>query len=266
LLKYSSTPLIDKYDIYQHLMTYWNETMQDDCYIISADGWKAETYRIVVKNKDKGWTCDLLPKELVTNRYFKTEKQAIADLETQKEQTAAELTELGEEHSGEDGVFADLEKVNKANVQQRLKEVKAEKKNAAQMPVAAEPQIDYEKDAPDEEEILRQYLNLSQKLTALNKQIKEAEKELDEKLYARYPALTVEEIKTLVVDDKWMHTIETAIKGEIDHISQRLTNRIKELAGRYETPLPEIDREVKELESKVKEHLENMGFNIKTTI
>ena len=214
----------------------------------------------MVKNKDKGWTCDLLPKELVINRYLKAEKQAIADLEAQKEQTAAELTELEEEHSGEDGVFADLEKVNKANVQQRLKEVKAEEKNAAQMPVAAEPLETYGTENADEEEILQQYLGLSQKLTTLNKQIKEAEKELDEKLYAMYPALTVEEIKTLVVDDKWMHTIETAIKGEIDHISQRLTNRIKELAERYETPLPAIEEEVNELEDKVRTHLEKMGF------
>ena len=53
---YAEVPLIDKYDVYQHLMDYWSETMQDDCYIIAADGWKAETYRIVQtdrKGKEK---------------------------------------------------------------------------------------------------------------------------------------------------------------------------------------------------------------------
>ena len=69
-----------------------------------------------------------------------------------------------------------------------------------------------------------------------------------------------ENVKTLVVDDKWMQAIEKAVKNEIDHISQRLTNRIKELAERYETPLPEIDREAKDMESKVNAHLEKMGF------
>ena len=64
LAHYAGKPLIKHYDVYQHLMDYWAETMQDDCYLIAADGWKAETYRVIEtdkkgKEKDKGWTCDL---------------------------------------------------------------------------------------------------------------------------------------------------------------------------------------------------------------
>ena len=75
-------PLIDKYDVYQHLMDYWAETMQDDCYLIAADGWKAETYRVIEKDKkgkekDKGWACDLVPKALIVARYFAKEQEAI---------------------------------------------------------------------------------------------------------------------------------------------------------------------------------------------
>ena len=51
LAHYANKPLIDPYDIYQHLMDYWAETMQDDCYLIAADGWKAETSRIIEKDK-----------------------------------------------------------------------------------------------------------------------------------------------------------------------------------------------------------------------
>ena len=66
LAHYTDKPLIDKYDVYQHLLDYWAETMQDDCYLIAADGWKAETSRVLVKNNkgkeiDKGWACDLIP-------------------------------------------------------------------------------------------------------------------------------------------------------------------------------------------------------------
>ena len=50
------------------------------------------------------------------------------------------------------------------------------------------------------------------------------------------------------------------MKNEIEHISQRLTNRIKELAERYEMPLPEIDQKVLVLENKVNAHLDKMGF------
>ncbi len=247
LKQYSGKDLINRYDVYQHLMNYWTETMQDDCYIIAADGWKAETCRILVENKqkkmvDKGWTCDLVPKSLVVDRFFLAEKQAIEKLEAEKENIAAQLTELEEEHSGEDGFFAEMDRVNKGAVQSRLKEIKDEA------------------DSQDKRKLLKAYLELLTRQADTNKIIKEATAELDKKLYDRYPALKEDEIKTLVVDDKWIATIEKAIQTEMDRISQRLTQRIKELAERYETPLPAQTDEVKELESKVNAHLEKMGF------
>ncbi|MDP2993377.1 MAG: N-6 DNA methylase, partial [Deltaproteobacteria bacterium] len=247
LTLYTGKNLIDKYDVYQHLMDYWAGVMQDDCYIVAADGWKAETYRIEVENKqkkkmDKGWTCDLVPKDLVINRYFLKEKQAIETLEAEGETIAGQLTELEEEHSVEEGFFAELDKVNKANVQNRLKEIKGDA------------------DAKEEIKVLKAYLDLLEQQSETNKKIKEASAELDKKLYAKYPTLTEDEIKTLVVDDKWMATIEKNICTEMDRISQRLTQRIKELAERYETPLPMQTAEVGKLEKRVNAHLEKMGF------
>jgi type I restriction enzyme M protein len=247
LAQYTDIPLIDKYDIYQHIMNYWNETMQDDCYIIAADGWKADTYRIVVENKqkkliDKGWTCDLIPKELVITRFFLSEKQSLDNLETDRENISAKLSELEEEHSVEEGYFSELDKVSKTNIQARIKELKIES------------------DVEEELGVLKKYLVLLEKQAEINKKIKEAEAILDINLYKKYPTLNVEEIKTLVVDDKWMQTIEITIKREIDQISHRLSNRIKELAERYETPLPAIDKDITELECKVSAHLEKMGY------
>src|SRR5204863_8249315 len=74
LAHYAGRPLIDPYDIYQHLLDYWAETMQDDCYLIAADGWKADAYRVVERDKKgreryRGWTCDLVPKPLALARY-----------------------------------------------------------------------------------------------------------------------------------------------------------------------------------------------------
>ena len=132
LAHYTDKPLIDNYDVYQHLMDYWAETMQDDCYLIAADGWKAETYRIIEKDKkgkekDKGWTCDLVPKALIVARYFAKEQAAIDQLAAELESVTAQMTELEEEHGGEEGAFAELDKVNKANVTARLKEIKGDK-------------------------------------------------------------------------------------------------------------------------------------------
>ena len=113
-------PLIDKYDVYQHLMDYWAETMQDDCYLIAADGWKAETYRIIEKDKkgkekDKGWACDLVPKALIVAA-TSPKQEAITQLEAELESVTARMSELEEEHGGEEGVFSALDKVNKASV------------------------------------------------------------------------------------------------------------------------------------------------------
>jgi N-6 DNA Methylase len=142
---YVGKDLIDRYDIYQHLLDYWAEVMQDDVYLIAADGWKAETYRVIESNK-KGKEVD--------------------------------------------------------------------------------------------------------------KEIKDAEMQIDRLVYDRYPTLTEGEIKVLVVDDKWLARIGAVVAGEIDRVSQGLTQR-------YEVPLPELVSQIAELEARVAGHLAKIGSNSK---
>ncbi|NOY72233.1 MAG: type I restriction-modification system subunit M [Gammaproteobacteria bacterium] len=252
LATYTGKALIDKYDVYQHLMNYWFEVMQDDCYLIASDGWKAETYRIieekknkdgkVTKTTDKGWTCDLIPKSLVINRYFTQQQQEIDSLNAELETLQSQKTGMEEEHSGEDGAFAELDKINKGNINARLKEIKGDSQ------------------AREEEKILKQYLKLLNNEAVTKKAIKTAEAELDAALLDFYPTLIEEKIKQLVVDDKWMTTIDKDIHTEMDRISQRLTQRIKELAESYETPLPQQIQNIMDLEKAVNGHLQKMGF------
>ena len=249
LAHYAGKPLISQYDVYQHLMDYWEETMQDDCYLIADEGWKAETYRIIEKDKkgkekDKGWTCDLVPKSLIVARFFAKEQEAIDKLAAELESITASMTELEEEQGGEEGAFSELDKVNKANVSSRLKEIKGDR------------------EAKDEAAVLNDWLKLANEEADLKKRLKEAEAVLDSKAYAYYPRLTEDDIKTLVVDDKWLSALDSAIHGEMDRISQSLTQRVKELAERYETPMPQMTDRVAELEEKVNRHLERMGFKL----
>ncbi len=247
LAAYKGKVLINKYDVYQHLMNYWIDVMQDDCYIISEDGWNSNTYRVIETNKkgkqvDKGWTCDLIPKPLVINRYFPTEQQSIDKLNVDLESLGTKKIELEEDHSGEDGSFSELEKINKGSINRRLKELKNES------------------DCEDEKGVLNQYLVLMNQEAKTKKFIKEATIELDNNLIEFYPLLTEQQIKQLVVEDKWLAVIEKDIHSEMDRISQHLTQRIKELAGRYEAPLPKQNNEVEALELVVNEHLHKMGF------
>ncbi len=38
LSRYEEKPLINAYDAFKHLMDYWAVTMQDDLYLIAAEG------------------------------------------------------------------------------------------------------------------------------------------------------------------------------------------------------------------------------------
>jgi type I restriction enzyme M protein len=247
LAHYAGKPLIGQYDVYQHLMDYWSTTMQDDVYLIAADGWRAETYRVIEtdkkgKEKDRGWTCDLVPKALIVARYFAKEQTAIAALEADLERVTAQLTELEEEHGGDEGLFAGLDKVNRVNVVARLGELAGEAESA------------------EETTALNAWLTLADQEVTQKKALRQAEADLDALALAKYPTLSEAEVKTLVVEDKWLAALAAAVHGEMERISQALTRRVKELAGRYGMTLPETVKHVAELEERVKRHLERMGF------
>jgi len=108
--------------------------------------------------------------------------------------------------------------------------------------------------------VLNEWLKLTKSEADLKKQIKAADAALDAQALAQYPLLTTAEIQSLVVEDKWMASLRCAIAAETDRTSQTLTQRIKELADRYDTPVPALTRRVAELEAKVNAHLAKMGF------
>lgn len=232
LKSFQGRTLIDKYDIYQYLMTYWLEVMKDDVYMVAENGWIADK--------------DLVPEELIINKYFIAEKEAIEELETEKEEVIRLKEEFEEEHSGEEGVFEELKNdkgnITKTSLKQRIKEIKDDI------------------DAEDEFKILNEYMELTDMESNANKKIKDEIKELDKKVDEKYKELTADEIKTLVVDNKWMPAIISDVNGEMDRISHRLTSRIKELAERYDETLPQLEKEVEKLTEKVEDHLQRMGF------
>jgi type I restriction enzyme M protein len=254
LAAFREAPLLDAYDIYQHLMDYWAGTMQDDAYLIAADGWVANTSRIIEtdkkgKQKDKGWSCELIPKPFIVARYFAQEQAALDAAITECEAAAAALAELEEEHGGEEGFFSALDKLARAEVNARLKELKG--------------LIGKDQDAKDEAAVLKRWLELSESETALKRAVKERETALDQLAYEKYPTLSEAEIKSLVVDDKWMAQLSAAVQGELERVSQTLTSRIRELAERYATPLPQLTEEVATLAARVEEHLAKMGASWK---
>jgi len=352
LAAFKAAPLIDSYDMYQHLMDYWAATMQDDCYLIAADGWVAETHRVLEevktgKNKgemkDKGWACDLIPKPYIVARYFAKEQAELDALQAELDAVSASLSELAEEHGGDEGALKDVstkgdaqeaytqalvavwneddkaaygkysslveeaeehaaqlrtltdhhhisvlksskgkltlkaikdrlaatgDKIEQKTLQKYLdanKQQKAKTKEAAEL--LAEVETRYRErlkaDPLPEEladlQVTVRYLELLDEQSALKSKVKEADAALDQLAYDKYPTLSVKEIKTLVVDDKWMPALAAAVQGELDRVSQTLAARIRQLAERYETPLPQLTSRVTDLSARVDEHLTRMG-------
>ena len=266
LSAFAKAPLLDYYDIYQHLMDYWSETMQDDCYLISADGWKlAAKVREILKVRDKNnklvWAekhdycqgkrrfkSDLIPVDILIAHYFKAERSAIEDLQTQLASVEQSMGDMLEEHSGEDGSLSEVIEGEGDKQKVTTKAIRARQRE-----IGIDP--DYE----DELKVLAEYDALIGQQRDLKDAIKKAEEGLDNKIHAKYPQLSEEEIKGLVVDDKWLAILAVAVQGELDRVSQTLTGRIRELRERYAIPLPQLTDEVATLASRVEDHLKKMG-------
>jgi type I restriction enzyme M protein len=250
LAAFEPVPLIDAYDVYQHLMDYWAQTMQDDAYLIAADGWVAQTSRILEtdkkgKTKDRGWTCELIPKPLIVARYFAKEQAALEAMQAELYAAVASQAELEEEQSGDDGIFNGYDSITAVAVKDRIRE------------------IGRDPDGADELKLLHQWLDLGNRIAALKKQIREGEAALDAQAYAKYPALTQADIQSLAIHDKWMAALAAAVESELERTSQTLTSRIRELAERYATPLPMLIDEVAALTARLEGHLAKMGASWK---
>ena len=258
ITQYADMELVDKYDVYQVLLSYWQETMADDIFILVQDGYGAarETELIIEvtedkktkkeKQKIKGWEGKLIPKSLIESTFFATERAKIDEAQAVADETQSQLDEMTEEHAAEDGVLSDClndkDAVDMKAVSAKLKELK--------------------KNAPDNEEyrVLLEYTELCEKVKKYSKIVKELNTALDGTCKAKYSELTMDEIKELLVNRKWYYTIFEGIKALYVTTSHEIAGRIAELAGRYETPLPELEKSVEDYEAKVKAHLERMGF------
>ncbi len=260
LERFTHLPLLDPYDVYQKLMDYWDETMQDDVYLIGTDGWieaakprgiiedkqskvKETPDLVIKKNKYK---MDLIPPSLIVAHYFAEEQAAIEILQTKQTTAESELAEYIEEHTGEDGLLADAlndrGNITASSVKARLKAIQGEP------------------DSKDEREALTSCAILMDAMSKVSRAVKKEQEALDGQVLAHYATLTGDEIKMLVVEDKWFGSIQSAIMGEVQRLTQALAARVQELEERYAQPLSELASEVDEFSKRVEAHLRIMGM------
>ena len=254
---FAKTRLIDPYALYQALMSYWAEAMEDDAYLISAEGWQAPAKPQALDKKSRDavdfkigrvkYSADFLPSRLLIAHTFATEQAALDALEAEMATQAQAIGSLTEEHAGEDGLLADATtdagKLTKASVTARRKVARTED------------------DAEEEIGLLNEALDTFAKEAYAKTQHKQQSEALMKNVLAQYGELTEAEVKSLVVHDKWLATLRDTLRSELDRVSQTLTSRVEELAERYERPLPELEAEAEALMGRVNVHLEKMGVS-----
>ncbi|MFT6914777.1 MAG: type I restriction enzyme M protein [Motiliproteus sp.] len=256
LEQYTEAPLLDRYEMYQIIMDYWAEVMQDDVYVITQDGWLAANSirELVVKKGEKlketpdliinraKYKAEIIPPALIVKRFFAQEQAQVDALQTRLDTSTQALEACIEEHAVEGGLLEealnDSGKVNKASVVAR------------------------QRHALDAEEIvaLKQVKNLIEVEAADKKAVKEVQESLDLKVFQHYPKLSVAENKTLIVEDKWLTSLQANIVAEIERVTQQLASRVKTLEERYAEPLPALTDSMAILSANVDEHLKKMGL------
>ncbi|MFP6210085.1 type I restriction-modification system subunit M [Helicobacter pylori] len=255
LYEFEKVEILDKYGVYQLFKDYYNEVLQDDWFLLSFNGFEsAKELRKLTPLKDKNkkanyleepdfviqkthYKSDLIPKNLIKQRFFEKEAKELEELENALNEKEALLDEFIEEHSNEEGLFYEL-KINESVLKKELK-------NATDL---------------EDEKILKTALEL---LEAKNKALKmknKAHEELELKAFHQYKNLEINEIKDLIIKDKWLKSLKNALENKILKRINAFTSALNGIIQTYSNSLLELNKEVKESESKVLEHLKDLGL------
>lgn len=255
LKEFEKVEILDKYGVYQLFKDYYNEVLQDDWFLISFNGFRsAKELRKLNPLKDKNkkanyleepdfviqktyYKSDLIPKNLIKQRFFEKETKELEALENTLNEKEALLDEFIEEHSNEEGLFEGL-KINESVLKKELK-------NATDL---------------EDKETLKTAL---ERLEAKNKALKmknKAYEELELKAFHQYKNLEINEIKDLIIKDKWLNSLKNALENKIQKRINAFISALNEIISNYSNSLLELHKEVKESESKVLEHLKDLGL------
>lgn len=272
LEQFASLKLLDKYDVYQVLLSYWNETMNDDVLLVIQDELGYDLVKVTddifeepkeskKKKKDSakeekkkepkkiGWEGRLIPKQIVLDTFFTAEQKTIEEKEEQLSQTESQFEEFTESNSDEEGYLADYigddEKIDSKKIAFRVKVLTKEKKTET-----------------EEYKILNQFTEYEASIKFQKKTVADLKKTLDENCRQRYSTFTTDEIKDLLVNRKWYKTLDDGIQNLYITVANHLTKRIVELYERYENTMPELTTQLASLEEEVAKHLEEMGFKL----
>lgn len=240
--------LVDPYNVYEILMNYWAEAMQDDCYMVSRDSWKVALRETKKKSTFEDLECDLLPVSVVVNKFFASDYASILAKRGEVEQLSGEIDALPEENPDafDEGLYKMLEKVNEANVK---KAVAAQKKHT----------VDADANTV---KVWNQYLSLCGKKKEASKVLSAHVEALTDKVRKKYDTLAADDIRNLVINDKWLQELKDRSVAENKRVCESISSQVSVLNERYAKPLPKINEDIAKLSGEVDGFLKAMGIKL----
>ncbi len=324
LNRFQSLDLVDKYDVYQVLLEYWNDIMADDAYLISKEGFgvgaqiekKYKKLKDEEKEKNKepkliSWDGLVIPKELIANYFFKNEKNEIDNLFIEISNLAAEISEI-EENIDEDSPLDDFVekeegkdeyKIDEEKIRTKILEFRSHISNEEIRTI--EDAISFEtykvpkkqmdafiKDNPllsnclidgkltkkslvsrlnylrailpvpeddkDECDELEHFLLLLSQIKEIKDKQKVLIKELDKKLEEKYPELSIDQIKELVIKEKWLGSLRSGISSLYNSLSTNLANKLISLHDKYAFTLEDVSSNIVDTEMELRELIKEL--------
>ena len=223
------------YEIYEEFTSYWEETLSDDLYMVSAEGWNINI-NTVEKKSYFDWSSDLLPKEVVISNFFLTEKNNLDQLILSQKKIENELDEIIQENSDENGIFSDFDKINKTTVSQKINEIKEDKNQEDLL-------------------ILRKYLLKYEELSKIKSKYKIDSSELNKKSFKHVTQLQENEIKNIIIEKKWFLEIEKKIIKNLNKKILLFVSEVKNLSERYSISLSELENNIDIISQEVDNNL-----------
>lgn len=264
LARFKPVPLLDEYDVYEQLMTYWHDTMHDDVFLVMNEGWlEAAKPRKTIEDKERKLTetpdlvigsgrnaqkykMDLIPPALIVARYFADEQAKLDELTAELEAASAAVIEHAEEYGVDEALLSDATNDKGAYTKQLLTDA-----------------IKAAKAAQDDETLgcANEALKLFNAEAAAKKAVKDAQVKLDLATLKKYGDLTEVDVRALVLDDKWCAVVMRRVSGEAEALTLDLVARIQQLGERYAARLGDLNAQLQELDAKVTAHLADMGVD-----
>lgn len=235
--------LLEKYDFYQVLKEYIESLLKDELFLIQARGYKeAATLYEVDRDLECDFECyhiryknELLNKEILLKEYFLKEYEKALNMADNLSLLEEEKISFIEENEEELDYLLRGAKIS----ENKLKSI------------VDDPFINEKRKQP-----LIKLRAIMAKIKKDKKKLKDYNESLYKSLVLKYASLNEDELKTLIIERKWLAFLKIALIAKADEILEKLALKLNILNDDYDKSLKECEEDLKKASLALKKALD----------